>query len=75
MDTQKNPPPYEPVAPNAVPPPSAFQYNAAPPPPPPTYGFTAPTTNFSAGHKFRVFFLLCVNSEFSYLLRCAALAQ
>ena len=43
MDTQKNPPAYEPVAPNAVPPPSAFQYNAAPPPPPPTYGFTAPT--------------------------------
>ena len=76
MDTQKNSPPYEPVAPNAAPPPSAFQYNAAPPPPPPTYGFTAPTTNFSAGHKFRgFFFLLCVNSEFSYLLRCAALAQ
>ena len=48
MDTQKNPPPYEPVAPNAAPPPSAFQYNAAPPPPPPTYRFTAPTTNFSA---------------------------
>ena len=56
MDTQKNPPPYEPVAPNAAPPPSAFQYNAAPPP---TYGFTAPTTNFSAGHKFRVFFSYC----------------
>ena len=56
MDTQKNPPPYEPVAPNAAPPPSAFQYNAAPPP---TYGFTAPTTNFSAGHKFRGFFSYC----------------
>ena len=56
MDTQKNPPPYEPVAPNAAPPPSAFQYNAAPPPPPPTYGFNAPATNFSAGHKFRGFF-------------------
>lgn len=42
MDTQKNPPPYEPVAPNPPPPPSAFQYNVAPPPPP-TYGFNAPT--------------------------------
>ena len=41
MDTEK-PPPYEPVAPNAVPPPSAFQHNPAPPPPPPTYGFNAP---------------------------------